>query len=143
MTTNLSQLCKSVMAQSFSRYVSVGAFSNITLYILYIVLTRLHVYPHVAMTITFVMGVLLSYFLNKNWSFASAKKSRGLVLFSIIYVTAYFLQLGLFHVIYKQMGVPHEIAILISAGFIVLLIYASLRRWVFVGVSAPGPDTLR
>lgn len=55
----------------FSRYGIVGLGTNLSLYLLFLLLLRLAVSPVAAAGICYVLGVAASYLLNRRWTFAS------------------------------------------------------------------------
>lgn len=55
----------------FSRYGIVGLGTNLSLYLLFLLLLQLTVQPVAAAGICYVLGVAMSYLLNRRWTFAS------------------------------------------------------------------------
>lgn len=55
----------------FSRYGIVGLGTNLSLYLVFLLLLRLTVQPVAAAGICYVLGVAMSYLLNRRWTFAS------------------------------------------------------------------------
>ncbi len=53
----------------FIRYAVVGLISNVSLYLVYLALTSAGMGHKIAMTLLYVVGVSLTFLLNRNWSF--------------------------------------------------------------------------
>ena len=59
--------------QRFSRYAIVGVGSNLTLYVLFLGLVWVGLAPVLVSGLCYVLGVLISYLLNRFWTFSSQK----------------------------------------------------------------------
>ncbi len=114
------------------RYAVVGLASNLFLYGLYLLLVTFGADPKVAMTGTFALGVLQTFWANKAWTFGFAGASApAFVKYMLLYVAGYALNLSLLLVFVDYYGFPHAA---VQAAAIVLVaagIYVGQRRWVF------------
>ena len=62
--------------QRFSRYAIVGVGSNLTLYVLFLGLVWIGLAPVLVSGLCYVLGVLISYLLNRFWTFSSQSLPR-------------------------------------------------------------------
>ncbi len=114
------------------RYAVVGVASNLLCYALYLGLTWLGMNPKLAMSILYGLGVLQTFFANKQWTFEHGG-AKGAVFYR--YCTAYGLgyvfNLAVLYLLVDRMGYPHQ---LIQAGMIVVLaacLFLAQKFWVF------------
>ena len=63
-------LNKSSSTGQFFRYALVGVFSNVTGYILYLLVTWLGVSPKIAMTALYSIGAIIGFIGNRQWTFS-------------------------------------------------------------------------
>lgn len=114
------------------RYGIIGLGTNAGLYGLYLLVTWLGVGHKTTMTATFILGTLLSFFLNRRWTF-SHRGSVGLpmVRFFASYGLAYLMNYVALVLLVDQMGYPHQIVqaimVFVNAAFLFLL----QKVWVF------------
>jgi putative flippase GtrA len=115
----------------FTRYGIVGAISNSVGYLIYLAITYAGMRHKLAMTLLFVVGILLTFFFNKRWTF----KSRGhwkkmFVYYVVTYSTAYLLNFLALLFFVDRLGYPHQLV----QGFAVLalgvMLFIALRLWV-------------
>ena len=125
-------------AQSL-RYLISGALANLALYAAYVGATALGAAPKPAMSVLFLLGILLSFVLNKNWAFAYAGPSRrALPRFALAYGAAYFLNLGLLALFADRLGWPHQLVQAAALGINAGLLFLAQRYWIFRAASAPA-----
>jgi len=128
---NMAQSERSLIGKSW-RYAVTGLASNGLLYVLYLVITFAGVPPTLALTVVFAAGVIFSYTVNRSWSFKSRRNHRqAFSRFVLLYVGAYFLQLGIFRLAIDFAGLPHQIAQLIGVVVVALLLFFVLTYFVF------------
>lgn len=116
----------------FARYVAIGLGLNAALYLAYLLLSWRVMGSRSAMTITFSVGVLLSFVANRNLTFRHrgnhlAALSRFFACYAMLY-TLNFVALWGFA---EQMGIEHQI---VQGGAILalsLLAFAMQKYWVF------------
>lgn len=109
-----------------SRYGLVGLASNGVLYVLFLLLLRLGVLPTVAAGLCYVLGVGLSYVLNRRWTFSSRENhTLALAKYVAAYGTGFVSALGTIYIL--TLWLPPELAQIINIGTTALVIYGSLR----------------
>lgn len=116
----------------FIRFVVVGLGLNAALYVVYLLLTWRILGSETAMTITFGLGVLLSFLANRNITFRHSGRHfpalrRFLVLYAIIY-SINFVALWFFS---GRLGVPHQMVQGVAILVLPLLAFVLQRYWVF------------
>lgn len=100
---------RAVMRRQFIRYCIIGVVHNGAGYLLYLLVTWLGAEPKIAMSVLFVIGVAVSFLLNRNWSFADKGSVSGsLTRFVIVYLTGYGLNLAALLVFFDRLGYPHQ-----------------------------------
>jgi putative flippase GtrA len=106
--------------------------SNLALYILYLGLTALGVTPKIAMSLLFLVGVVMSFVWHKQWTFGYEGSSRrALPRYAVAYGGAYLLNFVLLVVLAGELGWPHQIVQAGAMGLNALLLFLLQRHWVF------------
>ncbi len=98
--------------RQFVRFVQVGVTNTVGTYLLYLALIL--ILPYVAAySITFVVGVLFSAWLNARYSFTTRLTGRTLVRFIFIYVINFMLSMQLLIFCVEILDIPQTIAPLV------------------------------
>ncbi|MBB1127106.1 GtrA family protein [Thiospirillum jenense] len=117
----------------FSRYAIVGIISNAIGYLLYLLLTSVGIGHKLAMTLLYVIGVLQTFYFNRNWSFKHQGESRSAFLrYLVSYALGYLLNLSVLYIAVDLFGLSHQI---VQGGMIVtlaLMLFLLQKYWVFV-----------
>jgi len=125
---------------AFMRYATVGLAANGAAYFAYIALCLAGIGNKSAMTLCFVGSVLLSFALNRNWSFKSTSPvRRALPRYAAVYVGGYLLNLLGLIAFVDWLGFRHEIVQAFMIAFIAVLLFAAQRSWVFPERPAASP----
>jgi putative flippase GtrA len=106
---NRQLLPNSDLWRQFVRFLQVGVTNTVGTYLLYLALILILPYV-IAYSITFVVGVLFSAWLNARYSFTIRLTGRTLVRFVIIYVINFMLSMQLLIVCVEMMNIPQTIA---------------------------------
>ncbi len=118
--------------RQFSRYVTIGIVTNGLLYGAYLLLTFSGAAPKVAMTVTYVTGVTLSFHLNRRWTFDSGLPYlQTLGRFVALYASGYALNYAGLDVLTDRLGLPHQLVQIAIMGGLVIYFFAMFRVWVF------------
>src|SRR5665811_806993 len=76
--------------KSLFRFGVVGIANNIVIYLLFLLLLKgFGLRPLVAMTLSFVTGVLTSYLLNRSWTFEHGGSRAAFQRYVAVYLAAY------------------------------------------------------
>lgn len=109
-----------------------GMLSNTALYCGYLMLTLLGMGPKTAMTLMYGSGVLLSFVLNRRWTFSFAgHPGQALTRHVSAYLLFYLLNLIGLWALVDVLGWPHEAV----QAFLILVcaagLFLTLKFWVF------------
>lgn len=118
---------------NFIRYGLVGVVVNLLLYILYIVMTyALGVFPLIATSLIYAIGILLSFFANKSWSFENRSANRDVFpRYVLTYFIGYLVQIMVLSTLIYVFEIPHALAQLVAMGSAMVIIFLLLKTWVF------------
>ena len=115
-----------------TRYGIVGVSYNLAGYLLYLLITWLGVDPKVVVGVLYPIGVLISFFANKEWSFSySGSLGSGMVRFGIAHFFGYFLNLGMLYLFVDIHGYPHELVQIAAIFTVALYLFLAFRYFVF------------
>lgn len=118
--------------RQFSRYVTIGVATNLSLYAAYLLLTALGLDPKAAMTATYAVGVALSFHLNRRWTFESGLPYwLALRRFVLLYASGYLLNLAGLAFFADRLGLPHQLVQVVVMGALVVYFFTMFRVWVF------------
>lgn len=120
--------------QEFLRYILVGLSLNSLGFLIYLALTNTGMHPLVVVSIFYPMSVLLGFFSHRKLTFQhQEKKLRGMVFFRfiLVYVMGYLLNLLMLYVLAGVYGFRHEYVQLLSILTIALLLFLSMKKFVF------------
>jgi len=115
---------------AFVRYVIVGLAQNGLLYLLTIGLLFLGFPGWGALAITYPLGVVISFLLNRAWTFAGRRRMRGQFLRHIVvYAAAYPVTLGVSWLLERVMY--PWLATGLTIGIIAVTIFIMANLWVY------------
>lgn len=102
----------SIRLEAFYFLIS-GALNTIVTYAIYLALLSSLGYV-AAYTITYLCGILLAYALNTRYVFRVRRSSRGIALFSLVYIFQYLVGLAMLRLAITMLGTSEKIALLAS-----------------------------
>lgn len=121
-----------IIRAQFIRYVLVGLGLNASLYALYLLLTWRIMGSEAAMTITYSLGTLLSFVINRSLTFRHrGKQLAALRRFLLCYALLYLINFCTLWLIAGQMGFPHQIVQGCVVVVLPLLAFIMQKYWVF------------
>lgn len=122
---------------SFVRFAIVGLLANAALYAAYLGMTTLGIGPKTAMTIAFVLGVLLTFVLNRAWSFRSRREAGGaFARYVLTYVAGYALNFAALVMLVDVAGYRHELVQALMVVVVAIVMFLMQRYWVFAEPAA-------
>ncbi len=109
-----------------SRYGAVGIFTNVTLYLLFLLLVWMGLPPVLTSGLCYFLGVAMSYLLNRRWTFASRSGHRqDLPRFLLAYVFGLVVTLLSISVLLTWIG--PAAAQFVTIGVTAIAIYSALH----------------
>lgn len=119
------------------RYAVVGSLTNITGYLVYLLLTTVGMTPKSSMTALYAIGAVIGFIGNRRFTFSDSGAVLGSgVRYAISHLIGYLLNFVLLLLFVDGFGYPHQfvqgIAILVVAGFLFL----AFKFFVFTDVGA-------
>jgi putative flippase GtrA len=121
-------------AHEFLRFLIVGAVNTLVTYLIYVALLFVMTYP-VAYTVTYAVGILISYCLNAQLVFKQKLRLSVALLYPIVYLLQYLLGLALLFVLVEMAHLSAFIAPLCTIFVTVPVTYFA-SRYVIVRGSA-------
>jgi putative flippase GtrA len=108
------------------RYGLVGVISNLTIYIIYLLITHFGVEPKKAMTLVYILGASLGFIGNQKWTFAHRGNPASAVLrYVLAHFLGYLLNFMILFIFVDRLGYAHQwvqaVAIIIVAGFLFIV----------------------
>jgi len=123
---------KEVLSWKIVRYGVVGVLSNLSIYLLYLLITFYDTAPKIALSFVYVIGVLQSFFLNKKWTFRhNGHVSETLIRYLIIYGFGYCINLGALIIYVDRFGYPHQWVQGIMIPVVAIFLFVLQKIWVF------------
>jgi putative flippase GtrA len=124
----------------FSRYALVGLVSNAIGYLLYLLLTYLGMGHKTAMTLLYIIGVLQTFYFNRNWSFKHHAVAQGsFVRYVFAYLFGYAINFVILWLGVDLLHLPHQGV----QGFAIIMVATCLflmhRYWVFAPLTRRSP----
>jgi putative flippase GtrA len=113
--------------------VLVGGFNTLATYFMYVGLALFLSYP-IAYTVTWVLGVSLSYYLNARFVFRTKLSLAGALHYPLVYVAQYFIGLALLYLLVEVAHVSKFVAPIIIVLVSVPITYVLSRRVIGGGI---------
>ncbi len=116
----------------FIGYLVVGIINTLVGYSIIFLLLYIGLIPEISNLTGYVIGILVSFFLNKNFNFKSRGKIRKeLPKFVTSMGIAYILNLAAMSYSYRVLGIDKYLAQVFGGSFYVITGYTLSRFWVF------------
>jgi putative flippase GtrA len=104
--------CKGLESNSFLRFLFSGAINALVTYPLFVFLASVLPYGF-AYTVTYVAGMILSYWLAAKFVFGTGFAIRSALHFPVIYVLQYLYGLGTLFILIDALGFSRHVAMLV------------------------------
>jgi len=120
----------------------VGAAANIVLYFVYLLITAMGVPPKLAMTSLYFIGVLLTFVLNRNWSFEDGTPGRlALLRYCVVYGSGYLLNFAILAIFVDALKLPHQYVQGVAIVTLALYLFGLQKTWVFRSAGPTAAET--
>jgi putative flippase GtrA len=118
--------------KEFARYVIVGTGSNVTAYLLYLLLTANGMAHTLAMSLLYGACVLQTFVFNRRWTFGH-RGARPAVFFRycLTYAVGYVLNVLALLVLVDRCGYSHQVVQGVMILCLALAVFLSQKYWVF------------
>ena len=132
----------STLAQLW-RFGVVGVGVNLALYAAYLALVAAHVGVKTAMSLAYVVGVTLSFLLNRRWTFASrASSPRDALAYLAVCLSGYLLNLAGLALMVDTLGWPHQAVQGAMVFVVAAFTFVLHKHWVFGAADPLRPAEL-
>ncbi len=136
----MRQLITAAFKNRFIRFLCTGGLNTAVTYGIYLLLLQLVNYQ-ISYTISYVTGIVFTFFLNRLFVFKTHQGLKSLVLFPLIYVIQYLFGLLIIGGSVKYLNLDVQLAPLVVIVLSIPLTYL-LSKFVFVGREAK-PSTIK
>lgn len=129
-------------ATQFFRYGLVGIASNLSGYLLFLLITYWGMGPKIAMTLLYVVGATIGFFGNRQWAFAHKGALLGSgARYFMAHVLGYLINFFMLFIFVDGLGYSHQWvqagAIIVVAGFL----FVVFKYFVFPKIKSSGSDS--
>lgn len=120
-------------AQQLFSYAFIGVLTNLSGYSFYLLLTYSGGTPKLTMTAMYAIGVVVSFFANRKFTFRhNGHLGTTGIRFLIAYVLGYLLNILLLVMFVDWMGFPHQIVQAVAIVVVAVLMFFLSRIFVFL-----------
>lgn len=120
------------ITKQIARFLFVGIFTNISLYLVYLYITFQGIDHKYAMSIVYIAGVIMGFMLNRKWTFRhQGHISKVFIRYILLYFFGYFFNLGGLFMLVDVYGYPHQFVQLGLAILMAFMFFFVQRIWVF------------
>ncbi len=125
------------------RYAFVGILSNLTGYLVYLLITYLGVTPKITMTLLYGVGCTIGYIGNRNFTFSH----KGSLLDSsaryfIAHFFGYFINLIILIIFVDHFMYPHQLIQIVAVFVVASFLFTAFKFFVFTDLNASNVDRL-
>lgn len=114
------------------RYIMVGVASNSFLYLAYLGLTVVGFGHKTAMTFLYITGGLISFVVNRAWSFKHKGRGRSaFARYSVTYIFGYLFNLALLWLFVDRLHQPHQFVQAVAIVLVAVSLFLMNKFWVF------------
>lgn len=123
----------SLRMRQFSRFLLVG-FTNTALgyAVIFCCMYLVRLSPELSNVVGYIIGLVASYFLNRNYTFRSIQRRRSeLIRFVVVFLIAYMMNLVALVVFIRLLGVYASVSQVIAGVVYISIAYLLNKRYVF------------
>jgi putative flippase GtrA len=120
-----------MMKRELTKYIIVGISAVATDFVTYRLL-GLVMALSIAKTISYILGMIVAFILNRSWTFKSERKvNKDVIRFIVVYTLSLFLNVSVNHGLLYLFPYAITIAFTIATGVSVITNYVGQKFWVF------------
>lgn len=120
------------ITKQMARFIFVGVFNNVSLYLVYLYVTFLGVDHKYAMSGVYLIGVLMGFAFNRKWTFQhNGHISVVFLKYVLLYLFGYIINLLALFVMVDILYYPHQIVQLVLSISLAFMFFVLQRVWVF------------
>jgi putative flippase GtrA len=121
-----------LIQQQAMRFAVVGLVSNAVLYLAYLGLTAAGIGPKFAMSLTYAIGVIQTFYFNRVWSFRHQDKLHpAFTRYVLAYAYGYLLNFFLLWLGVDGLSLPHQGVQAAAIVLVAINLFLFHRYWVF------------
>ena len=114
------------------RFGVVGVLHNVFFYLLYLLVTWLGTDPMLAVAMLYPLATLVSYFMNRHWTFAHRGQMRqSMSRYIAMHVLGYLLNLGIIAIGVDYLNLTHQYVQLFAIVFLAALFFLLSKFFIF------------
>lgn len=118
----------------FIVYAKYGLILNLIGYLLYLALTESGISPFISVSITYPLGILLSYYFHSRYTFehkGTRNEYKSISKYTFIYVTGYLLNIIVLYFLHNTLQISHKISQIIAVIIAPFYFFLCNKYWVF------------
>ena len=126
-------LCSSKVIREFIRFSLVGLLNTVVSYLSYVLLIELSVNYQASNVISYIIGMITSYLLNKSWTFKVKERSkiRIIIKFMIVNLLALLVSLSIVILMVEKFDINIYIGQLFAITGSLAINFSGQKFWVF------------
>jgi putative flippase GtrA len=114
------------------RYGLVGVLSNLTMYVIYLLITHLGVEPKKAMTLVYLIGASIGFIGHRKWSFAHrGNVTQAAIRYTAAHLSGYLLNLLILFIFVDRLGYVHQIIQAVAIIAVATFLFIVFKYFVF------------
>lgn len=117
------------VTETFGRFLVSGGVNTVATFSIYLLLLNVFSYA-LSYSIAFVLGIVISYYLNRTFVFRTKGSAKTVILFPAVYLAQYLVGLGVVTV-WIEVFRATEMLAPVAAGVITSALTFVLSDWVF------------
>lgn len=123
---------KNVVLRQFMKFVFVGVLNTTVSYVLYYVFLHLRLPYLLALSLSYPLGIIHSFYWNKYWTFGSKDTSHGLkIRFVVVYGVMFLLNAVVLTLLVEFAGMTPQIGGLLALFVTTVLSFCGHKFWSF------------
>lgn len=114
------------------RYGLIGIGSNLAIYLLYLLVTHLGLDPKSAMTVLYISGATVVFFVNRTWTFAhTGALIQAGAKYALMHFFGYLLNLFILFTFVDRLGFPHQVVQAVAIILVAGILFVAFKYFVF------------